>query len=277
MKKPTIFSSVIQKGGNGKTTTISCLGPCLAKLDKKILLIDFDPQSNLSNAFFSEEEINDNIYTLIEQDINRSKLQNRSKVPTELIEVSKVIKTYKCNGISFDLLPATPELYSAEFDLIGEPGREFFFQRILNKIIALDKYDYILIDAPPNLGILTVNILACNDNNILLIPVKRGRNSKKGIQHLFGALNLLQERGIARFKDFRFVCVEFFQNQEIDRATAHYLEESFPGKVFETKIRKNNSIDYAIEDGTDILNFAPDSVIAKDYMSLAKEIIAMEV
>lgn len=263
-----ILSFIIQSGGNAKTTSVACLGAALAKLGKRVLLIDFDPQSSLTDAFFSEDEIDVSIYNLFEKDMKREK---------EGLTPSQVILTYSKGDITLDLLPCSPEFYETELLLIGQHGRDFFLRKIIEQILKLDLYDFILIDCPPNLGSLTMNVLACHENNELMIPTKRGRKSKKGIQHLFSSLNLLQERGIAQFKDFRILITEFLENQEIDRETANFFETKFPNKVFDTRIRKNNAIDYAVEQGVDIFTYDSDSAIAKDYLNLAKEIIKMEV
>lgn len=263
-KTARVISIVVQKGGNGKTITAACLGASLAKLGQKALLIDFDPQSNLTEAFFSEESIEQSIYNIIEND-----MENR-----QAISPKDVILNYTCNDISLDLLPSSPELWDSELRLIGQSGREFFLRRIIEEIVSYGIYDFIIIDGPPNLGVLTINILASHPWNEIIIPVKRGRSSERGIKHLFDSIKTLQKRNIAQLAAFNFLMTEYIDKQIIDRNTVNSLENQYPDNVFETKIRKNTTIDAAMYQQIDIFNYDPNSYIAQDYLRLAKEVLA---
>lgn len=260
-----VLSFINQKGGVAKTTSVINTGAALSLLGKKVLLIDFDPQWNLTGVFLSEDMMENKltIYNLLKEEAFMDEENSR-------VSIKDVIYHYEKDKVSFDILPASPSLGQAEFELISLSGREFLLRKIIAKIKG---YDYLILDCPPSLGILTINALSSSNQNELIIPVKPGLFSRMGIKSLLKLKENLRRKIDVNQKDFKFLITIFSENQKEDRDTVKEIEEAFPDKIFETKIRKNTTIDKAHSFGSDIFNFDPGSNGAIDYMNFAKELI----
>lgn len=263
--KRRIISFINQKGGVAKTTSTINVAAGLSLNNKKVLVIDFDPQGNLTKTLFPVDEINNSptIYHLLVSEIQNTNLGYKD-----------VVRTYSNGKVKFDVIPALRSLSRAEFELMSVSGREFFLK---NQVISkIDDYDYILIDCQPSLGLLVTNVLCCSQDNELIIPVKSDLFSQMGLQDLFDVLTSLKKNlGIAQ-KDFMILITAFSENQTSDRKNANTVENKFPNKVFQTKIRKNTTLSNAHDNGFDVFNYSPESIGANDYMNLVKEIIQME-
>jgi chromosome partitioning protein len=265
-KKSRIISVVLQKGGVGKTTTVVSLSAALSILGYKVLAIDIDPQGNLTSQFFSEEEMESKftIYDLLKEEA-------RDDEGEAIVLVKDVILNYEKGDVKFDIIPATQALGQADYELISLPGREFLLKKILSKI---EGYDFIFIDCPPSLGVLTVNVLSCSDDNELIITVKPGFYSKLGVKILNKVRKNLQRKIGATQKSFHFLITMFDERKIQHNQTIKDIEAQFTeNMIFDTKIRQTEKISTSPEYGLDIFNYAPNTNGTIDYMNLAKEIV----
>ena len=250
----TTVSIAIQKGGAGKTTTAVNLAAALRELDKKCLLIDLDPQASLSLSLGVGDEDRTTIYELLRQEA--------SGVPALLEE--HVVET---NGMS--LVPASLELASAELELVSIYGREQILSQMLERIET--PFDYVFLDCPPSIGMLTVNGLVASDS--ILMPLVPEFLSLKGVKSFLKNLKLIQRinEGV---NVLGYVLTKYDTRKTMTRAVEEQLKEDYgKKKVFETHIRSNIALAKAQEAGVDIYSFDKNSNGAKDYLALAEEFI----
>lgn len=241
------ISILNHKGGTGKTTTTLNLGKALTILGRKILLIDLDPQANLTQSLG---------------------LEGCEVTITELF--SDKLKDVPILNIApgFDLVPASLDLSAVEPLLYANINSYFKLKSFLDPIKA--SYDFILIDCPPSLAILTQNALISSDK--VLITVQPQYLSLKGLDTVNGLINTVSERlnpGISLLG----LAVTQSNNTKLSKETVAALNASFAGKVFKTTIRQNVAIAEASTFQKDIFSYNAESYGAFDYMSLAKEIV----
>jgi len=242
-----IISVINQKGGTGKTTTTINLGSALAKLGKKVLLVDLDPQGNLSYSLGVTEPAGTlaDIFT---------QTKNFSEV---LVDRS---------GLS--VLPGSNELVDIEISLIGQEDREIYLKNILKDAKG---YDYIFIDCPPSLSILTVNALAASDE--VLIPLQMEVLTLQGLGQILTTVNLVKETLNKKLRVKGIVVVMFDKRRKLSQEIEDYLHENIDEKVFETRIRLNVKLAEAPSFGQNILEYDKSSYGAKDYLALAQEFL----
>ncbi|MCB0633945.1 MAG: ParA family protein [Lewinella sp.] len=245
----TVISIANNKGGVGKTSSSQNIGAALAQLGKKILLVDLDPQANLTDAF-GIDEAETGIYEVMKRDID-----------LPLIEISK--KLY--------LLPSGLDLSVAEIEFSSKPAREKILQRkVIDKI--KDDFDFVIIDCPPSLGLLTLNALTASD--MAFVPLDAEFFSMKGIDKFLYLINQVRESELNSHIDITGIFITQYEKRLIlKNDILGMIEENFPGKVMQTRIRKNIAIPEAQAQGIDIFQYSKSSNGAKDYLKLTKEIL----
>ncbi len=235
------------KGGVGKTTSVVNIGAALNKLNKRILLVDMDPQANLTQSLGVENPEN----TIYEALKGENELD-----PIEIQE-------------NFHLIASTLDLSGAEMELSNEAGREFLLAELLNPI--KDNYDYILIDCPPSLGLLTINSLACADD--LFIPLQPHYLAIKGLTKIIEVKEKVKKR-INKKIEITGVFITLYDKRKVlHRDVVETINTYFDSKVFNARIRDNISLAEAPSVGLDIFRYCPTCYGSIDYMLLSKEIL----
>ncbi len=237
-----------QKGGTGKTTSTVNIGAGLAMLGHRVLLIDLDPQFNLSFSLgLSESEIITSVYEV---------LSGQSEVNQALMTV---------NGLK--LLPARSNLSQVDAVLNNKPYKEHLLQRTLQNLAC----DYILLDCPPSYGLITVNALTAAQE--VFVPVQAEFLALHGLSKLLETISSIQSQFNKELKLGGIIITRYDQRKVLNREVLSSLEEHFPGTLFKTVIRENIALAEAPSFGQDIFRYRPDSNGARDYMNLCREIM----
>jgi chromosome partitioning protein len=242
-----IISISNHKGGVGKTTSAINIGAGLNILGKKILLIDLDPQANLSQSLGLIEP---------EQTIYGALKGEYSLQPIQILK-------------GLDVIPSTLDLSGAEVELSGEAGREYILKELLEPLRS--SYDYIIIDSPPSLGLLTINSFTASDE--VLIPLQAQYLALQGLAKLTEVIDKIQKRLNKELKVGGVFVTQYDSRKVLNRDVVATIEAHFKDIVFKTIIRDNIALAEAPAQGLDIFRYNAKSKGAEDYLSLSKEII----
>jgi chromosome partitioning protein len=248
-----IYTLVNQKGGVGKTTTVINLGAYLAKLDQRVLIVDLDPQANATSSLgVDKNSVSTSTYdALLSGDVPASAILFNER-------------------LQLSLLPSSPSLAGAEVELVEEEGREF---RLRDALVSFkDKYDYILIDCPPSLGLLTVNGLVAAKDGVL-IPVQCEYLALEGLGQITQTIERIQSSLFPKLRVRGVILTMFDSRTNLSTDVVKEVNNHFPGQVFKSVVPRSIRLAEAPSYGLPISAYAPSSVGAQAYESLAKELL----
>lgn len=242
-----------QKGGVGKTTTSVNLGACLADASKKVLLIDLDPQGNATSGLgIDKKDINESVYDVLINDV----------------DLKNVILHSSHQGL--DIVPTTIALSGAEVELTNLMARETRLKDAFGDV--KDEYDYILIDCPPSLGLLTINAFTACDS--ILIPVQSEYYALEGLSQLLNTIKLVRKHFNSALKIEGVLLTMYDKRTNLGQQVNAEVKKYFGDQVYETIIPRNVRLSEAPSHGQAIVDYDKRSTGAKVYQQLAKEVLA---
>jgi chromosome partitioning protein len=250
-----VYALANQKGGVGKTTTAVSLGAYLASVGKRILLVDMDPQANATSSLgIDKNALSHSVYEML--------VASRSGPSTMVVT----------NQRGMDLLPSSPALAGADIELVEMPERETKLKQALKPL--RDGYDFILIDTPPSMGLLTVNALVASDG--VIIPVQCEYLPLEGLTQLLQTIELIR-RNLNPQLIIRGILMTMYDHRtNLAREVVQEVRRHFPQKTFLTIIPRSIKLSEAPSYGEPIGHYAPDSSGAQAYNALGQEFLATE-
>lgn len=250
-----IISLVNQKGGVGKTTSAINLATYLAAAGKFVLLVDLDPQGNASSGLgVNVRELEKNLYHAMIEGENPGNV---------------IVKT---RTLGHDVLPSSQDLAGAGIELVNLDNREFKLYDVLRQVRT--HYDYIVIDSPPSLGLLTINGLVASDE--VIIPVQTEYYALEGLSQLLETIELVKQNLQPELKVMGALLTMYDRRNRLARQVIREVRDHFPGRVFDSVIPRSVRLAEAPSFGKSILNFDAFSKGARAYKSLAREILENE-
>ena len=246
-----IISIINHKGGVGKTTTTANLGGALTQKGYRVLLVDLDGKANLTMSLGLNSDLNETIYSSMKS--------------------GKDFPVYK-NKEGLEIVPSCLDLSAIESELINEPGRELILKSLLANI--RERYDYILIDCPPSLSLLSLNALTASDG--IIIPMQAQYLAMRGMDKLVNIINKVKSRINPSLSIYGILITMYDGRTNLNKSISEVVEETFHGKVFSSYIRNNISLAEAQANGKDIFHYDSKCNGAADYMNLCNELTKQE-
>lgn len=250
-----IIAVANQKGGVGKTTTTINLSACIAKMGKKVLAIDADPQGNTTSGLgFDKNSLENTVYNMVLSEASFDEIV----LHTDFGEL--------------DLLPSNVNLAGAEIELIGKNGREYILRNCIKD--KMDNYDFIIIDCPPSLNIITINALTAADT--VLVPIQCEYFAMEGLEQLLHTIGLVRERLNPKLDLEGVVFTMYDARTNLSMQVVEEIKGSLGKDVYRTIIPRNIRLGEAPSHGLPITEYDPKSKGAEGYMLLAEEVIGKE-
>jgi len=247
-----IIAIANQKGGVGKTTSAINLAASLAVLEKKVLLIDADPQANATSGIgFDVRNIKTSIYECLINEVN----------PNDIILTSEI------EGL--DLIPSHIDLVGAEIEMLNMPNREKMFKEVIHRINS--SYDFILIDCSPSLGLITVNSLTAADS--VIIPVQCEYFALEGLGKLLNTIKIIQGRLNPDLEIEGFLLTMYDARLRLSNQVVEEVRKHFQQMVFETIIQRNIKLSESPGFGKPVVLYDADSKGSVNYLNLAREVL----
>ncbi len=251
-KETRVIAIINQKGGVGKSTTAVNLSAALSELGRKVLLVDFDPQGNSTSGFgIEKEELDQCIYDALLNDVKAE----------DLIHETSNKRVF--------VIPATIQLAGAEIELVSAMARETRLKEILEPV--RNEFDFIFIDCPPSLGLLTINALTASDS--VLIPIQCEYYALEGVTKLLESMKMVQHRINPQLETFGVLMTMYDSRTSLSNQVVEEVKNYFGDLVFKTLIPRTVRLSEAPSFGMSIIDYAPSNKGAKAYMSLAKEVV----
>lgn len=247
-----IISIINQKGGVGKSTTAVNLAAALGELNYKVLVVDFDPQGNTTSGFgIEKEQLESCVYDAL-----------LHEVPAE-----DIIQSTECPKVF--VVPATIQLAGAEIELVSTMARETRLKDLLDPVV--DEFDFIFIDCPPSLGLLTINALTAADS--VLIPIQCEYYALEGVTKLLESMRMVKGRINKNLDTFGVLLTMYDSRTSLSNQVVEEVQNYFGEKAFKTCIPRSVKVSEAPSFGMPVVTYAPNNKGAQAYMKLAKEVV----
>ena len=250
-----IIAVANQKGGVGKTTTSINLAACLAEKGKKVLAVDMDPQGNLTSGLgVDKDSVEKSIYELIIGEVDIKEVINK-----EVLE-------------NLDIIPTSIDLSAAEIELIGVDDKEYILRNAIDQV--KDQYDFVIIDCPPSLSMLTINAMTTADS--VIVPIQCEYYALEGLSQLIHTVELVKDRLNSKLEIEGVVFPMYDARTNLSLQVVENVKDNLQQNIYKTIIPRNIRLAEAPSYGLPINKYDPKSTGAESYMRLADEVIERE-
>lgn len=250
-----IIAVANQKGGVGKTTTSINLAACLAEKGKKVLAVDMDPQGNLTSGLgVDKDSVEKSIYELIIGEVDIKEVINK-----EVLE-------------NLDIIPTSIDLSAAEIELIGVDDKEYILRNAIDQV--KDQYDFVIIDCPPSLSMLTINAMTTADS--VIVPIQCEYYALEGLIQLIHTVELVKDRLNSKLEIEGVVFTMYDARTNLSLQVVENVKDNLQQNIYKTIIPRNIRLAEAPSYGLPINKYDPKSTGAESYMRLADEVIERE-
>ena len=250
-----IIAVANQKGGVGKTTTSINLAACLAEKGKKVLAVDMDPQGNLTSGLgVDKDSVEKSIYELIIGEVDIKEVINK-----EVLE-------------NLDIIPTSIDLSAAEIELIGVDDKEYILRNAIDQV--KDQYDFVIIDCPPSLSMLTINAMTTADS--VIVPIQCEYYALEGLSQLIHTVELVKDRLNSKLEIEGVVFTMYDARTNLSLQVVENVKDNLQQNIYKTIIPRNIRLAEAPSYGLPINKYDPKSTGAESYMRLAGEVIERE-